>query len=293
MGVKKRPIFGIHSMTPRDITTKKPYGIMEILGGANIETSGETEDLYGGSSRYAYASEATQVNSSATVNAKSFPNFMMQLFLGGSVTDIVAAANGEVRDFENTKGITAKSATIGVASVGLKSGAKADLKYGKLLIVVKDATHVDVFAVSNIDFSRGTKVDFLSDDLKVASNLAIVASTATEVPGFGIELTGGSGTIGMTTGDIAQVEVMPPHSGASKIAIGSSSAQFPAFNAIMYASKSSSKEIFSIEAFNVVGSGMPIPMQEKAWMVADLTMKFLQDSSNDMVMEITHIGEVD
>lgn len=292
MGVKKRAIFGIHSMTPRHLTTLKSYGIMEILGGANIETTGETEDLYGGSSRFAYASEATQMSSSATVNAKSFPNFLMQLFLGGSVTELDAAPNGEIRDFVNTKG-TLKHATVGVASVGLKTGAKDDLKFGKLIIVAKDATHVDVYAVSNIDFSRGVKKDFLSDDLKIASNLTITSAGVVEVAGFGIELTGGSGTIGMTPGDVAEVEVLPPHSGASKIKVGSASAVFPAFNAIMLAAKTSTKEIFQIEAFNVVGSGMPIPMQEKSWMVADLSMKFLQSTEKDAVMEITHIGEVD
>lgn len=293
MGVKQRPIFGIHSITPRHRTTLLPYGILEVLGGANLEMSGESEDLFGGSSKFAYASEPTQISASCTMNVKSYPNFLMELFMGGSTTSISAAANGEIRGFANKKGTSVSNGVTGIDAVELASGDKADLKFGKYIIVALDATHVDVYAVTNIDFNRGTKVDFLNDALKVASNVTVTSGGDTAIADFGIQLAGGSGTIAFVTGDIAEFEVLPPHSGASKILIGSATAEFPAFNAVMLASKNSSKQIFQIEAFNVVGSGMPMPLQEKAFMVSDLSLKLLRDATRDAVMEITFIEEVE
>jgi hypothetical protein len=116
-----RNIFGIHSLTPYNRTDGKAYGILKVLGGANMELAGESEDLFGGSSKFAYASEQTQIGATMTLNVKSFPDFLMELFLGGTTTSIAAAANGEVRNLANKNGTSVSKADTGIASVALKS----------------------------------------------------------------------------------------------------------------------------------------------------------------------------
>lgn len=289
---KERIVFGVHSITPVRRSDAKPYGILKVLGGGNLELTGETEDLYGGSSKYPYASEPTNISTQLTANVKSYPNFLMELFLGASVTSQTASATGEVRDFVNYKGASVKAASTGIASVGLKSGANADLKFGRYVIEATAADEVDVYAITDIDFNRGTDKVYIDGSLKIAEGLEIAQDAATEVPGFGIELTGGSGTIGMTPGDTAVFDVFPAHEGISYIDVGSSTSEFPAFGAFMLAQKNGQNDIFQIEAFNCQGSGMPMPLAEKAFMISDLTIKLLRDESKNAVFRLTHITEV-
>lgn len=290
---KNRVVFGVHSISPYRISDHLPYGTLKVLGGANLELTGESEDLYGGSSKFAYASEATQVSTQLTANVKSYPDFLMELFLGATVTTEAAEAAGEILGSANWKGTSVIHATTGIASVGLISADSADLKFGRYVIVAVGAAAVDVYAMSDIDFNRGNKGDYLTDGLKIAANQTITTGgVETNLPNYGIKLTGGSGTIALVTGDTAVFDVFPPHKGISLIDVGSATAQFPNFGAFMLAAKNGERQIFQIQAYNVAGSGMPLPLQERAFMVSDLTMKLLRDETLDRVFRITAIEEV-
>ena len=288
-----RNIFGIHSVAPYRPSDGLPYGILKVLGGANLELTGETEDLFGGSSKFAYASEQTQIGASMTMNVKTFPDFMMELLLGGTTTAISAAANGEVRNLANKNGTSVSDATTGVASVGIKSGDEADAKFGRYVIIAKTATDLSVYLLTDIDFNRGTNVTYSSDGLLVADDITVPDAGGTvDLGDYGLEITGGSGTVAMTVGDSAVFDVLPAHTGGSEILIGSENASFPEFGAFIVAQKRSNGEIFQIEAFKCVGSGMPFPLQEKTWMISDLTVKMLRDETADAVMKVTAFDEV-
>lgn len=289
-----RNVFGIHSMTPYNRTTGLPYGILKVLGGANLELTGETEDLFGGSSKFAYASEQTQIGASLTMNVKSYPDFLMELFLGGSTTAISAAASGEVRNFSNKVGTSISDATTGIASVGITSGDEDDAKAGRYVLKAKaGGTDVDVYLLTDIDFNRGTQGAFSNDALLIAADVTIPSTGGTiALADYGLTFTGGSGTVALTEDDTAYFDVLPAHSGGSEITIGSETASFPAFGAFLLAQKRSNGEIFQIEAFNCIGSGMPLPLQEKTWMISDLTCKLLRDDTEDAVMKVTAFDEV-
>lgn len=289
-----RYIFGIHSFTPYNLTTGKPYGILKVIGGGNMELTGETEDLFGGSSKYAYASEQTQIGATATMNVKSYDDFLMELFLGGTVTSIAAAANGEVRNFANFKGTSVSDATTGIASVGITSGDEGDAKFGRYVAVVESGgTDISLYLMTDVDFARGTAGSYTDSALLIESGITIPDSGGTVASAnYGITFTGGSGTVAMTEGDSAVFDVLPAHSGGSEITIGSENSTFPNFGAFLVAQKRSNGQIFQIQAYNCVGSGMPFPLQEKAWMVSDLTMKLLRDDDSDAVMKITAFDEV-
>ena len=58
-----RIVYGIHSIAPYSRTDYTPYGILKVLGGGSMTLSAEFEDLFGGSNRYAWASEPKTISS--------------------------------------------------------------------------------------------------------------------------------------------------------------------------------------------------------------------------------------
>lgn len=282
-----RIVFGIHSISPYSRTDKLPYGILKVIGAANLSLQAAVEQLYGGSNKFAWAAESKTISSEISCKVKAYPGFLFQLFLGGTVTDNAAETGGSVTTLTNFKGTTAKSATIGVASVSVKSGSEADVKFGKYIVKVASATTVDVYAFSDVDFARGTDLTYQSDLLKItASALTIATGADVDIPNTGLKLTGGSGTIAMTVGDTASFSARPINTSSSDIIIGNDITALPAFGAILLAQKRATAEMFEIEAFNAIGSGMPIPLDEFAFSISEFKMTCLYDSTANAVFNI-------
>lgn len=281
--------YGIHSICPFRISDGLPYGALKVLGGGTMTLSSEFEELFGGSNKYAWAVEAKTISSEWTASVKSMPDFLFELFLGATVVTTAASATGTVGALTNILNSSVLNATTGIASVAAKSGATADLKDGVYIVKAKTATTVSIYALTDIEAKKVGAVNqlpFLDEDLLVADDLTIVASTATEIVGLGVELTGGSGTIGMTIGDTARFSVNSAHAGLSEISIGSASTIFPEHKQLCLGQKRANGDVFEMELFRVVGSGMPIPFEEQAFSIPELSMKLVQDSDNDIVAKI-------
>ncbi len=282
-----RIVFGVHSLSPYSRSTKLPYGILKVIGSASLALTSSVDKLFGGASRFAWAAESKTIETGFSAKVKAYPGFLFQLWLGASVTDNAGEALGSVTTLTNFKGTSLKSATTGVATVTVKSSSEGDLKFGKYVVVAASATTVNVYCMSDVDMGRGTTESYQDDNLKItASALTIVASTGVDVPGFGLTLTGGSGTIGMTTGDTATFSVRPENSKSSDIIVGNALTSLPAFGAVILAQKRATAEMFEIEAFNCIGYGMPIPMAEMAFSETDLKVECLYDSVQDAVFNI-------
>lgn len=285
-----RIIYGIHSICPYSRTDGLPYGILKVLGGGSLNLTAESEDLFGGSNKFAWASEAKTISSEFSVTVKSMPDFLFELFLGAEVAKTTASATGTCGTLANKKGTTAMSATIGIASVGLKTGEAANVKSGVYIVKVASATTVDVYALTDIDFSKGTDLEYVDDTLKVtATPLTITAATPVTVPNLGVELTGGSGTIGMTVGDTAVFVLSAPHGGISEITIGKSSTTFPEHGQVVLSQKRATGDLFEIEIYKAVGQGFPIALEETVFAVPELTAKVLYDSTKDKLATIRAI----
>jgi hypothetical protein len=286
-----RIVFGVHSISPYSRTDKLPYGILKVIGSASLSLQAAIEQLYGGSSKFPWAAESKTISSELTAKVKAYPGFLFTLFLGGSVTDNAAETGGSVVALQNFLGTSCFKATTGIASVLVKSGSEADVKFGKYVVKVVSATTVDVYAYADPDFLRGTDLTYQNDLLKItASPLTITSTTAVDIPGTGLKLTGGSGTIGMTTGDTAYFESRPINTSSSDIIVGQSTTSLPAFGAVLLAQKRATAEMFEIEAYNCIGSGMPIPLDEFAFSVTELKMTCLYDSTQDAVFKIRAVN---
>ncbi len=291
----QRQEFGIHSVSAVNRSTGLPYGMLAIVGDASVNLEASSVDNMGGSSLFPWATEITAIDSSASFNLKSWPDWVYTVFFGASVsTTSASATTGTVSALVNYVNSSVFDATTGVATATLKSGEAANMKFNHYIVVAASATTVDVYTTSNFDFTRGTDLFFDDDTLKITTSaLTITASTAVEIPGTGIELTGGSGTIGMTAGDVAVFEVAPPHNGISDISIGQSGIVFPEHELWLFGKKRASGESVSIRCFKAQAvSGGTIPMSQSDFAATDITVKLLYDSTYQKVAQVRYLAGI-
>ena len=283
-----RVIYGIHSASPYSRTTGLPYGILRVVGGSSMALSGELIKLNGGSAKYAWAVEDGLISAEITLKPKEYPNFLFELFLGKAPTANAAETGASVTTLTDKNGTLVVST--GLASVGVKSGSETDVKFGNFVVVAASATTVDVYLQSDVDIARGTDGTYQNDALKItASPLTITTATAVEVPNFGVELTGGSGTIAMTTADTATFKSRPINTKSMDVVIGSTSDLPLEFGLIMIAQQRGNGEMFEIDAYKCKGVGLPIGLEENAYSEAEIKAEAFYDSTQDGVFAIRHV----
>lgn len=285
-----KTIYGIHSLTAYNITTRLPLGTAKVAGGAEFSLEGELNPLNGGSSKYPWKVERGLISAEVTLTLREYPDFLFETLLGKAVTTNSAEASGNASTLTNQNGTSLVDATTGVASVGVKSGSEADLKFSEYVVKAVTATTVDVYAYSDVDFANGTDKTFEDGLLKItASPLSITTSTAVEVPGFGVELTGGSGTIGMTVDDTAVFSVRPANSESRSVVIGSTNEVFNDFGLYIAAQRPGDKEMFVIDCFKCAGAGLPINFTENEFSEASVTVQLYQDTARNGIMEMKSV----
>lgn len=285
-----RCLFGIHSFAPYNINTGAFYGIAKVVGQAELSLSGELVELFGGSSKFAWSVQEGVISSELNITLKEYPNFLFELMLGKAVTDNAAEASGSVTTIANKNGTSAFQASTGIASVGLKSGSSAHVKFANYVVVVASATTVDVYAGSDVDFARGNDLSYQTDLCKVtASPLTITAATPVEIPNTGLELTGGSGTIAMTTGDTAVFSSRPINTDSIDVTVGASGDVNPEFGCILVGEKLGSGQMVELDVFRCKGSGLPFGFAEKAFSEPALSIRAFQDTTRNGVFKLRHV----
>ena len=289
-----KTVFGVHNLTLYNPTDLLPYGIVKVVGNLNFALAGEQIDLMGGSNAYPWDSEVGAISAELTGTIRQLENFMFEKFLAASVTATAAAANGSVGSLTNKVGTSIFNASTGIATATAKVGSEADLKDGLYIVVYQAADAVDVYAMSDVDFRKGTAKTFENDLLKItASPLTITASTAIEIPGFGVELTGGSGVIALTSGDTAYFYVTKQNDGGSDIiTFGQSGSIFAEFGCYLASQKKGDGSTFRMKLPRCKAAGLPINLTEKDWLGTDITIKALYCSSADSVGEILRTTNV-
>lgn len=283
-----RIFFGVHSFTPYNRTNGMPYGTALVVGNSSFGLSGELSKLLGGSNKYPWAIEETNIAAELSLTFKQYEDWMFELFLGKAPTAGTPSATGTVSTITNKKGTSVVDATTGIASIAATGSSEDDLKFSKYAVIAASATTVDVYAYSNVDFSRGEDADFENDLLKItASPLTIPGTDGTvEVPKFGLTLTGGSGSIAMTEGDTATFEVLPPDDSSISATFGGSADTFPTFGAILMGQQRGNGQMVELDVYNIKAVGLPIGLQEKAFSEAEVTAQAFYDASKNGVFEM-------
>ena len=279
-----REVFGIHNFTAVNKTTDVPYGTIKVIGSANLTHTGDLVELMGGSNPNAVAVERGVITNEIGVSVKEYNPFLHTL-AGADVTDNSAEAGGFAGSFAGVSGTitnrvgTSLVAATGIASVGVKSGSETDLKDGTYLVVAASATTVDVYQVTDFAFRNGTDEAFENDNLKItASALTVVTATATEIPAFGIEFTGGAGTIALVTGDSAVFTVRSINDKSSIISYGENPTPVE-FEGHFYSQRSINGNYLVLRAPRCVFVDFPVNFAEQEFSTTDLTIKMLFDTT--------------
>lgn len=290
----RKIIYGVHSVTPYNPTTGLPLGdTAKVVGNLSINMSGDLIELNGGSQPFNWAVENGVISTETTLLLREYPNFIYEAFLGKAVTENAAETGGSVNTITNKNGTSLVDATTGVASIGVKSGSEADVKTGNYVVKAVTSTTVDVYALSDIDFKNGNELSYVDNTLKItATPLTITASTAVEIPNTGLELTGGSGTIGMTADDTAVFKSRAINTGSQSVAIGDANFSLPEIGLFCVAQKAGDNTIYTIDLFRCKGAGAPIAFAEKAFSEAEIPIRAFYDADRGAVMDIERVENI-
>lgn len=284
-----RIIFGVHSVSPYNLTTASFYGILRVLGGSSLSLAGELVKLNGGSSKYPWAVEDGLITAEMSLKPKEYPDFLFELFLGKAPTAVGVDSAGAVSTVTNKNG-TSIVASTGLASVSvIPTTGAANLKFGKYVVKYASATTLAIYASSNIDFNRGTDETYDDDLLLVATTAAITTGGNTDMATLGLRFVGGAGTIAFVSGDTATFEVKPPSTKSMSVSIGANSDTFPEFGAICMAKQRSNGEMFEIDALRCKGVGLPLGLEENKFSEAEIKAECFYDSAQDAVLKLRHI----
>lgn len=286
-----RLVFGIHSATPYSRTTGLPYGIIKCLQSSSISLTGELVKAMGGSQKYPFAIEEGNITAEISIKSKSYEDFLFELFLGKAPTTVSTPdTDGTVSTLTNKNGSTVMDASTGIASVVvIPSTGAANLKFGKYVIKATSATAVSVYCLSDVDFNRGTDETFDDDTMTVATSQTITSGANTDIASLGLRLTGGSGTIGMTSGHTATFEVNPPYTRATEVTIGGGSDTFPEFGMLCVAKQRGNGEMFEMDLFRCKAAGMPIGFEMNAFAEYEVKAEAFFDSSLNGIGKMRHV----
>lgn len=288
-----KTLYGIHSVVLFNRSNAIPYGILRVLAGSSLNISGEIIQLTGGSSKFVWDAQDGNATAELALKIKEIPNWLFGVLLGKTPTK-VSDDPGSVAALTNVLNDSIVDAVTGIDSVGVKTGSEADLKFGKYTVIATSPTAVDVYAMTNVDFSRGTDVNYVDSTLKVtAAPLTIVtAGVKTELTGFGVEFTGPSGAVGMTAGDTAEFWIYPPSTEKTTVQIGGLADCTPEFGAIVTAQKKGDGSVFIFTCYRVKAFGFPLNMEEKAFGEMEVTAIMMRDEDEDAVFSMEYVNPV-
>ena len=280
-------IFGIHSITAYNPDTRIPFGIVKVAGSAVFNNAGEIIDLFGGSNPYPFKTEVGTIDASGSFTTREVADWLFEAFLGKAATTNVAESSGSVDTIANRKGTSAVNATVGIASVGLKSGSSADVKTARYVVEVISATTVDVYAMSDIDFALGSDAVYKDDTLKITASALTVPGTngTVDIPNTGLELIGGSGTVAMTTGDTASFISRAINDGSTEVIIGATTQTFVDVGLVLHGQRQKDGTITSIDIFRAIGLGIPFNFNEKAFSDIEIPWKAQYDTDRNGVFD--------
>ena len=285
------PVFGIHSVTICDYKTGLPlyYGMLKVLGSA--ENTNETEEklLQGGSNKHPWAVEDGKTTLSVGLTVRQMEESLMKSAVDATLTKTAASATGSVFDFANFNGVSAVSATTGIATATLKTGETADVKNNIYIGKVITPTTVDIYQLTDVDNNVGTELSFDTANKITAAPLTIATATAVEIAGTGIELTGGSGTIAMIAGDTFIFSSAKPHAGIRKYVIGETGSKPEYVKLVMVAEKLSDGTTWLCIIHKAKALNLPISFNESEFSEFTLNFTPIYDTAKNATVEYIQI----
>lgn len=269
-------VFGVHSVTPYDLANGLPLSLkpFDVLGTFSASLTQEQIELFGGSNFDAFDVESGARTFDGSFLLRNVPNALVEIATGSKPTENVAEASGSVTSLRNVLNVSLQDAVTGIASIGLTSSSEIDIPFASYTVEAVSPTTVDVFVHSDVDFAQGADKTFQAGTHKInASPLTITMGGVTVIPDFGLEFTGGSGTIAMVTDDTAVFESRPANLSSRIVTIGSPLAKPKKIGLIAYAQRKSDGVMHKINMFKTLAGGLPLTLTEKAYYEGEITFK--------------------
>lgn len=284
--MSKKYLFGVKYLIPYDKTTMKPKGIFEVISGVEVGREIEQLLLTGGHKDGPYAVEAGEAQNSLTATLKEYPNFAFDLFENAEITESTAETTGFVGTPANKVGTSVIKATTGIASIAVTATKGADVPNGFLVIEAVSASTVDIYLAGDVSAGR---IPVVSELPKIASAVTIPGTGATvALADYGLTITGGSGSIAMTIGDIASVDVRTANTIKTSIKVGEDSA-VSYFGLLLVYPKNSQKEQTIVRFPNVAAIGMPFNGNTREFSEFEQAMTPMLDETENILYEIIRI----
>jgi len=273
-------VFGVHSVTPYDLANGLPLSSkpFDVVGTFSVSSSQEIVENFGGSNFDAFDIESGARTFEGSMLLRSLPNALIEIATGSKPTENAAESAGSVTALRNVLNTSVLDATTGIDSVALKSGSTIDIPFATYTVEAVSATTVDVFVHSDVDFAQGTDKTFKAGTHKINSSPLTITTggSLTEITDFGIDLVGGSGTIGMTIGDTAVFESRPANLSSRIVTIGSPLAAPKKIGLIALAQRKSDGVMHKINIFKTLAGGLPLVLTEKAYFEGEITFKAMR-----------------
>jgi len=273
--------FGIHNATFKDNLDPTYWGLAKILGSAEADLKQELIPLEGGSSIVPWAAAPGRAAGEITLPIRQYDKqilrFLKPWIAGSEVETAAGEAGGSVTAIVNAKGTSMVDATTGVASIAV--GTAANLKPGNYKIVATGAATVDIYV--DTDVSGG--VEYQDSDLKINSASITIPGTGATVESTGIEFTGGSGSIALTTGDIATFTVNPISTYLLNTYFGKTGACLREFELTIYSECVGGRIRTTTYPRCVASASTPITFLENEWASMEATIQVLQPATVDYV----------
>ena len=283
-----RSVFGVHSLTTFRRDDGTPYGPeLRVIQGSTFSIATDLIGLKGGSSKFDWAVEDGDATAELSFGVSEYPNWLFEVFGGKAPTQGAAEAAGDVTDLVNKKGTSVIAATGFLAAITVDDAS--ELKFGRFVLKATGVDSAKLFALSDVDFSRGTKLEITDDTMEIANITGIGTGSTHAITNLGITFVAGASGGAMTDGDTTTFEIRPVNTFNRVVKLGGISDIFPEFGAVVYAQKRSTGSIFEINIYRLKNSGITLGAARKEWAANEYTATAMYDSDEDGVCTIIEV----
>lgn len=279
--------FGLYSIAFINPKTGLPFGPQIRVGqNSSLSYSGENIENRGGASKVAYDIEGGDITAELAFNFTEFPSYIIQLFNGGTLTNIAASIGEFVNPYAYV-GTSILDAANGIDSIGALAGSEANVKSATYLLVATGVNTADVYCTSDVDFRRGVAKTFLDDSMKILENIDLSANY--QNADFGLDITI-VGVPAFTTGDVIEFRGNGANSGGYEIEVGAANDSFPEFRAVVIGELQSTGVLFEIDCYRCSATGAPLNFARKEFAAMEVTAGLKLDSGRNSVFKATQLN---
>lgn len=263
-------------------TTRAPIkGCMFKINDCKIEDKTEKDPFKLGGETVGDAVKERSFTLSFT--AASYRPEVYEQLAKAEVTDTALNASGQITASANVYGTSVFASGTGIKSFAVASGA--NLKDGKYLFEATATNKVIIKGYSDLSFHDGDNTEFEDDTYQIGDEYTITASGTNTSTELGISFTAGTGTIGMTVGDTAEIIILRQNAAMHSILV-TGDTDFDEVGIMLFPDKYNN-EYTSIDVFRVTPGGLPLEIKD-SWSTYSVTCEMIKDEDRGGYYEINY-----